>query len=167
MNNPTNLIKKITCVISVFTTTCVLMLAMPINAMQSQQLDRDQWLKARFGTQHEKLIPIVAVADMYFSCQQQKAPDESLTIKGLITEVDKNTLAEQLMECLDGASPKSDIALNYGLSGCFHEQLADLPIADREQKMQLVGKAIASLSRAERQKSFTQCVTDQAINYLQ
>lgn len=137
----------------------------PVNAEQSQQLNMDQWLKARFGAQHEKLIPIVAVADMYFSCQQQK-PDSNLTIKALITQTDRNELAEKLMECLGDETPKSDLALNYGLAGCFHEQLSTLPEEERQQKMRLVTKAIASLSRAERQRSFTQCVTNQAINYL-
>ncbi len=141
--------------------------SMPIYAQASQSLDMDQWLKARFGVQHEKLIPIVAVADMYFSCQQQKQADSNLTIKGLITKVDRNVLAENLIECLAGVSAKSDIALNYGLKGCFHEQLSNLSLKDKQQKMALVTKAIASLSRAERQKSFTQCVTEQAINYLQ
>jgi hypothetical protein len=70
------------------------------------------------------------------------------------------------MSCLKGKSVKSDIALNYGLTGCFHEQLAELSAQEKQQKMQLVSKAIAALSREERQKSFTQCVTDQAITYL-
>lgn len=139
----------------------------PVYAEQSQQWDKDKWLKERFGVQHEKLIPIVAVADMYFSCQLEKTANSQVTVKALITEVDKTELAQRLLACLEGASPKSDIALNYGLLGCFHEQLADLPASDRQQKMKLVQQAIASLSREERQKSFTQCVTDQAINYLQ
>ncbi|MGB1262834.1 MAG: hypothetical protein ACPG52_08000 [Cognaticolwellia sp.] len=138
----------------------------PLYAQQSQTLDTNQWLKARFGAQHQALIPIVAVADMLYSCQKKKQVDDSVTIKSLITELDKNTLAQQLMTCLNGASPKSDIALNYGLEGCFHEQLAGLSATEKQQKMRLVTKAIASLSRAERQKSFTQCVTDQAISYL-
>lgn len=137
------------------------------SAENSQQLTHDQWLKLRFGAQHEKLIPIVAVADMYFSCRMQKDANTALTIKALITEIDRSVLAENLMVCLDGESPKSDVALNYGLMGCFHEQLAQLSAKEKQQKMQLVSKAIASLSREERQKSFTQCVTDQAINYLQ
>lgn len=159
------LIMKNTGVSTMLTCMC-LAFSMPMCAQTSQQLNMDQWLKDRFGAQHEKLIPIVAVADMYFSCQQQKQTDSSLTIKVLITKVDRNVLAENLIECLAGASAKSDIALNYGLMGCFHEQLSDLSAEDKQQKMALVTKAVASLSRAERQKSFTQCVTEQAINYL-
>jgi hypothetical protein len=161
----TALIMKNTAVSSMLMCAC-LAFSMPIYAQVSQQLNMDQWLKARFGAQHEKLMPIVAVADMYFSCQQQKQADSSLTIKALITKVDRNVLAENLIECLAGASAKSDTALNYGLIGCFHEQLSDLSVEDKQQKMVLVTKAIASLSRAERQKSFTQCVTEQSINYL-
>lgn len=126
-----------------------------------------QWLKARFGAQHEKLIPIVAVADMYFSCNQVRQVEKNAhPIKHLITRVDKNVLAEQLHKCLAGESPKSDIALNYGLKGCFYEQFASLAPQEKQVKMRLVNKAITALSRAERQKSFTQCVTDQAITYL-
>ena len=136
------------------------------NAEQVQQLDMDNWLKARFSTQHEKLIPIVAVADMYFSCQQQKQVDDKVTIKALITQVDKNDLAVKLIECLDGENPKSDTALNYGLTACFHEQFLNLSETEKKQKMTLVAKTIATLSRQERQKSFTKCVTDQAISYL-
>lgn len=139
---------------------------MPLRAEQNQTLDMDQWLKTRFGAQHEALIPIVSVADMLYTCQQQKQIGQNLTIKALITQVDKNSLAEQLITCLAGASPKSDIALNYGLKGCFYEQLSDLSAEDRQQKMRVVTQSIATLSRIERQKSFTQCVTDQAIQYL-
>jgi hypothetical protein len=136
-------------------------------AQSSQQLSHEQWLKARFGAQHEQLVPIVAVADIYFSCNNARENSQpSLSIKALITTLDKNTLAEKLMSCLKGKSVKSDIALNYGLTGCFHEQLAELSAQEKQQKMQLVSKAIAALSREERQKSFTQCVTDQAITYL-
>tara|TARA_R110000744_G_scaffold60565_11_gene125501 strand:+ start:22180 stop:22680 length:501 start_codon:yes stop_codon:yes gene_type:complete len=141
-------------------------LSTPLHATQSQSLDMNQWLKARFGAQHEALIPIVAVADMLYSCQQQKQTGENLTIKAMITQLDKNTLAEKLISCLGGESPKSDTALNYGLKGCFHEQLLHLSVDEKQQKMRLVTETIEGLSRSERQKSFTQCVTDQAIHYL-
>ncbi|UUO23952.1 hypothetical protein FGD67_12490 [Colwellia sp. M166] len=137
-----------------------------LHAEQSQTLDRDQWLKARFGAQHDALIPIVAVADMLYGCQQTKHADNSVNIKSLITQLDKNNLAEKLIACLAGESLKSDEALNYGLTGCFNEQFAHLPLAEKQQKMALVSKAINGLSRVERQKSFTQCVTEQAIHYL-
>jgi hypothetical protein len=153
-----------TLLVAVFLT---LGLSMPVSAEQSQSLDMDKWLKARFGAQHEKLIPIVAVADMYFSCQKQKHVDEQLTVKALVTQIDRNTLAEKLIDCLAGVSLKSDVALNYGLLACFQEQLSDLSAEDKKQKMKLVTKAISSLSRAERQQSFTKCVTEQAIDYLQ
>ena len=139
--------------------------SMPLLA-EEQTLEANKWLKARFGEQHQALIPIVAVADMVYSCQQDNKIDNSLTIKALITQLDRNALAEKLISCLAGESAKSDLALNYGLKGCFHEQLADLSLEERQQKMSLVTKAITALSRSERQKSFTQCVTEQAIHYL-
>jgi hypothetical protein len=61
---------------------------------------------------------------------------------------------------------KSDVALNFGLFGCFQAQLAHLPKAERDQKMILVKQAVSSLSHSERKKSFTQCVTEQSIHYL-
>lgn len=132
-----------------------------------EQEKHDQWLKNKFSTKHEKLIPIVAVADMFFSCNQERKVDPAeYQVKFLITVMDKNTLAEKLDQCLGEDSIASDIALNFGLHGCFYEQLANLPDIERQQKMTLVNKAILSLSREDRQKSLTQCITDQAIEYL-
>ena len=151
---------------SYFVSLLVILFSSGLYAEQSQTVDRDQWLKARFGAQHDALIPIVAVADMLYGCQQIKHADNSVKIKSLITQLDKNSLAEKLIACLAGESPKSDEALNYGLTGCFNEQFAHLPLAEKKQKMVLVAKAVNGLSRVERQKSFTQCVTDQSISYL-
>lgn len=139
---------------------------MPLRAEQKQSPEIEQGLKARFNEQHQALIPIVAVADMLYSCQQDKQIAQSFSIKYLVTKLDKNTLAEKLITCLAGKSPKSDIALNYGLKGCFSEQFSNLTNEERQQKMRLVAQAITELARSERQKSFTQCVTDQAITYL-
>lgn len=144
----------------------IFMFSTPLQATQSQTLDRNQWLKARFGAQHEALIPVVAVADMLFGCQQKKQINENLTIKALITQLDRDILAEKLITCLAGESLKSDVSLNYGLKGCFYEQFSHLSVAQRQEKMGLVSKSIDGLSRSERQKSFTKCVTDQAIKYL-
>lgn len=142
-------------------------ISLPSYAEQSEISDEmSQWLKSRFSAQHETLTPIVAVADMLYGCQQEKSLGQSMAVKNLITTLDKNTLAEQLITCLAGVSLQSDTALNYGLKGCFHEQLAELSEVEQQQKMRLVTKAIAALSRSERQKSFTQCVTEQAIHYL-
>jgi len=127
----------------------------------------EQWLKDKFSTQHQQLIPIVAVADMFFSCNKERKTDPiDYQLKELISVMDKDVLAEKLNRCLANDLIKSEVALNFGLLGCFHEQLATLPTQERQQKMQLVKQAITSLSRAERQKSFTHCVTDQAISYL-
>jgi len=127
----------------------------------------NQWLKERFSEQHQELIPIVGVADMFFSCNKVRKTDPlTYQVNELVTVMDKSTLAEKLSQCLADDSIKSEVALNFGLLGCFHEQLADLPNEEKQQKMKLVVQAIASLSRTERQTSFTQCVTDQAISYL-
>ena len=129
--------------------------------------EHKKWLKDKFSVQHEKLIPIVAVADMFFACNQVRKTDgNDYQVTDLVTKVSRNELAEKLSACLNGEQPNSDTALNFGLIGCFHEQLKELPEEDRKVKQKLVKQAIARLSKAERQKSFTQCVTDQAIGYL-
>ncbi|MDT0604046.1 MULTISPECIES: hypothetical protein [Thalassotalea] len=129
--------------------------------------EHKKWLKDKFSMQHEKLIPIVAVADIFFACNQARKTDKvNYQITDLVTKVSRNELAEKLSTCLNGELPNSETALNFGLVGCFHEQLKDLPEADRKVKTKLVKQAIARLSKPERQTSFTQCVTDQAIGYL-
>ncbi|GLX78819.1 hypothetical protein tinsulaeT_21590 [Thalassotalea insulae] len=129
--------------------------------------EHQQWLKDKFSAQHEKLIPIVAVADMYFACHKAREKDQKqYQVGSLITQMDKNELALRLSDCLNGEAPNSDTALNFGLIGCFHEQLKQLPAEDRAVKQKLVRQAIAKLSKPERQQSFTQCVTDQAVGYL-
>ena len=138
------------------------------NTATESNATHNAWLKQRFAEQHEKLIPVVAVADMFFSCNQVRKVDKrDYLLTELITVMDKNVLAEKLSLCLGEDKMHSDIALNFGLLGCFHQQLAHLPAKERKQKMKLVKQAIASLSLDERKKSFTQCVTEQAIHYLQ
>ena len=130
--------------------------------------EHNSWLKKQFSEQHQSLIPIVAVADMLYSCnKERKIAPVNYKLNDLITNMDKNRLAEKLIVCLGVDGMQSEIALNFGLLGCFNEQLAHLPEVERQQKMILVRKAILSLSRSERKKSFTQCVTQQAIHYLQ
>ncbi|QOL26579.1 hypothetical protein LP316_04570 [Thalassotalea sp. LPB0316] len=125
------------------------------------------WLRDKFANQHEQLIPVVAVADMFFACNKAKKMEPvPYRVKDLITVMDRDQLAEKLIECLGDNDIQSDTAINFGLEGCFYEQLADKPQDERDEKMKLVKRAIASLSREERQKSLTQCVTDQAIDYL-
>ena len=135
----------------------------------AQEIDKShqQWLKNQFSEKHQKLIPIVAVADMYFSCNEIRKVDPiSLSLSDLVTKKNKNELADKLILCLGNDEIKSDQALNFGLLGCFHQQLSGLDEEDRKIKMILVNKAILSLSREERQQSFTRCVNAQAINYL-
>jgi len=135
----------------------------------AQQIDssHQQWLNDQFSEQHQKLIPIVAVADMYFSCNEVRKVDPiSLPLEDLVTKKNKNELANKLIRCLGDDEIQSDQALNFGLLGCFHQQLSGLAEEERKIKILLVSKAILSLSREERQQSFTRCVNAQAINYL-
>jgi ABC-type thiamine transport system substrate-binding protein len=127
----------------------------------------NEWLKKRFSKQHQQLIPVVAVADIFFSCNKARQTDNTdYTLDFLINQMDKNTLAEKLTSCLGVDTMQSDVALNFGLFGCFHEQLSHLPKIEREQKMTLVKQAVSLLSHEERKKSFSQCVTEQSIHYL-
>jgi len=145
-----------------------------VQAQSSEAIDNnsttkhDTWLKQQFSEQHQKLIPIVAVADMLYSCNiVRKVEPVNYKLNDLILNMDKKRLAEKLATCLGDDGVQSEVALNFGLLGCFHDQLAHLPEAERHQKEALVEKAILSLSHGERKKSFTQCVTEQAIHYLQ
>ena len=134
---------------------------------EKSEKEHNDWLKKRFSEQHQQLIPLVAVADIFYSCNKARQVDKvDYTLTYLVTEMDKNVLAEKLHTCLAGDSMQSDVALNFGLFACFEQQLAHLPVAEQEEKMQLVRKAVASISHQERKKSFTQCVTEQSIHYL-
>jgi len=148
----------------------LLMVSLSYVASAEQQMldpEYNQWLKDEFGAVHQALIPVVTVADIFYSCNVKRNIDKNnYSIKQLVLQMDRDLLAEKLSLCLADNSINSDVAINYGLQGCFQDQLADLPEAERKQKMKLVLRAIASLSKEERLKSLTQCVTDQAINYL-
>ncbi|PCI58175.1 MAG: hypothetical protein COB45_00945 [Gammaproteobacteria bacterium] len=126
------------------------------------------WLKQRFSEQHQKLIPVIAVADMFYACNiERKIYPVTYSFTDLILIMDKKRLAEKLALCLGDDAVQSEVAINFGLLGCFHQQLVHLSTVERQQKMRLVKSAIHALSKNERKKSFTQCVTEQAINYLQ
>lgn len=148
-----------------------LALSFPITAKAQEktpeQLEHDKWLKLRFSEQHKKLIPIVAVADMFFACAKAKnSGTANYKVNELVDNMDRALLAEKLSICLAGTSMQSDIALNFGLYGCFYEQLDHLSKGEKQEKMQIVTASISSLSREDRQKSFSRCVTSQAISYL-
>jgi len=129
--------------------------------------EHNTWLKEKFSEQHNQLIPIVAVADIFITCyKQRKIGTEKYQLKQLILEMNKDLLAQKLSSCLGDDTVHSDIAINFGLLGCFSDQLSHLSKVEQMQKLKLVKKAIASLSSSERKKSFTQCVTEQAIHYL-
>lgn len=137
----------------------------PVDSSPTNDSDKthNEWLTNRFSKLHQQLIPIVAVVDMFFSCNQARKTDQGdYKLKHLIIDMDKNTLAEKLAHCLGDDTIQSDVALNFGLFGCFHQQLAHLPKAEREQKILLVKQVMSSLSHEERKKA----VTQQSIHYL-
>lgn len=130
--------------------------------------EHNAWLKKKFGEQHKKIIPVVAVADIFYACNIERKVDLiDYQLNELILKMDRNRLSQKLALCLGDETIQSDVAINFGLLGCFHEQLAHLPKVERQQKMLLVKSAIHALSSNERKKNFTQCVTEQAIHYLQ
>ena len=125
------------------------------------------WLMKEFAPKHQALIPKVAVADMFYGCNLARKIDPiPYQLAQIIEQMDKGLLAEKLTACLGEETPQSDTALNFGLVGCFTDQFAELNDADRQKKMALVENAISRLSREQRQKSFTKCVTEQAIKYI-
>jgi hypothetical protein len=157
----------------------ILLFILPVSFLSAQAFSNDlkqeqvssehnAWLKNKFSQQHEKLIPIVAVADMFYACNKARKSDiNDYSLSELVLKLDKNRLAEKLAICLGDDTMQSDIALNFGLLGCFSGQLAHFSGAERKKKMAVVESAILSLPRSERKKSFTQCVTEQAIHYLE
>jgi hypothetical protein len=129
--------------------------------------EHNAWLKQRFTEQHQKLIPVIAVADIFYACNMKRKVEViDYQFSDLILIMDKNLLAQKLALCLGDDTIQSEIAVNFGLTGCFYEQLAYLPTDEHKQNMLLVKKGIKSLSIRERKKSFTLCVTEQAIHYL-
>lgn len=136
--------------------------------VDKQQQAHNNWLKEQFSAQHQQLIPVVAVADMFYGCNKERKVDPiQYHISELVLKMDRSTLADKLSTCLAGDTLQSDIALNFGLYGCFNEQFSEMKPTEKKQKMKLVRQAINSLSREERKKSLTKCVTSQAIRYLQ
>jgi hypothetical protein len=139
-----------------------------LNKDKESAQEHNAWLKDKFSEQHQKLIPVVAVADIFYACNIERKVDPiDYQLDDLVLTMDKNRLAQKLALCLGDDTIQSEVAINFGLLGCFHEQLAHLPVVERQQKMLLVKNAIHSLSSSESKKSFTQCVTEQAIHYLE
>ncbi len=138
-------------------------------SLASTQIEsnNDQALKNRFAQQHQAMIPIVAVADMFFACNRQRHSENyDYQLDELVTKMDKGELAQKLDNCLAGESLKSDVALNFGLIGCFHAQMTKLDQKSYDEKMGQLELLLVQLPREERQKTFTKCVTEQAIYYL-
>lgn len=147
---------------------CLLSFTAGVSAEQQLSAKHKEWLKNEFAAKHEAITPKVAVADMFYGCNLVRKIDPiPYQIPQIIKQMDKGLLAEKLSVCLDGETPQSDNALNFGLVGCFTDQLSKLPKKERAEKLQLVNGAIKRLSREERQRTFTKCVTEQAIKYIQ
>ena len=123
----------------------------------------DEMIK-QFSLLHEQLMPKVAVADMFYGCNLSQ--EEQFNFKELIIDMDKDLLASKLIACLGEDNIASDAALNFGIKACFIDQLSNLEKSDQQKQLSQVNDAIAELPRAERQKSFTQCVNNQTLKYL-
>jgi len=167
-----NFLRKTMTIYKVFGSV-VLMLIVNFNVLSAetnlpaQLTEHQQWLKDKFNDQHTKLIPKVAVADVFFACNNDKNNTYGkYSLSTLITTTHKDILAEKANHCLAGEAISSNIAINYGLLGCFQDQFKNLPENERESKLNQVKTAFKTLSKAERQKSFTKCVINQSITYL-
>lgn len=137
-------------------------------AQEKMSDEHKQWLKNEFSVKHQAVMPKVAVADMFYGCNLVRKTDPiPYQLPQIIKQMDKGLLAEKLNTCLDGETPQSENALNYGLVGCFTDQFSALSPKEKTEKMALVEGAIKRLSREQRQRSFTKCVTEQAIKYIQ
>lgn len=138
-----------------------------VSTQAAEDKAHEQWLKDKFSQQHQDIIPKVAVADMFYGCNSERKSDPiPYQIKDLVTRMDKTLLAEKLSNCLAQDSVTSEVALDFGLFACFHEQFSTLKPGEKAEKLARVKTLLTSLSKAEKHKSFTKCVTSQAINYL-
>jgi hypothetical protein len=127
----------------------------------------NQWLTDQFEEKHQNLMPFVAVADMFWACNKQRQSSaEQYSLKYLVNVMDKNILARKLATCLDDDEIKSETALNFGLLACFSEQLKALPEKVQAEKIKIVEDSFLGLSYEQRQKSFTKCISEQAMEYL-
>ena len=133
---------------------------------QKEDLSTDTFKKDLIA-RHQAMIPVVAVADMFFACNRQRHSEKfDFQIDDLVKKMPRNTLAEKLSACLATDKLQSDVALNYGLTGCFHSQMKNLDQKKYDIKMKKLAALLTKLPRSERQKSFTKCVSKQAIYYL-
>ncbi|TKB46305.1 hypothetical protein [Thalassotalea mangrovi] len=128
-----------------------------------------QELVQNFTEIHQNMMAKVAVADMLFGCKLEKQEVEASgsELQTYIVDTDRNSLAEQLMACIGEENIGSEMALNFGIIGCFSDQTRHLEQQEQQQKMTQVADAMKVISKEERQKSFTQCVNNQALQYLQ
>jgi hypothetical protein len=146
------------------TALLTLLIFSPLSAFAQVNQSSDEALKQRFNEKHNALIPVVAVADIFFACNRQRHTDDyDHQIADLVNKMDRNTLANKLSDCLAGESLKSDIALNFGLIGCFHSQMSGLNQKKYDEKMGQLELLLLKLPRAERQKTLTKCVSEQAL----
>ncbi|WOH36061.1 hypothetical protein RI844_11835 [Thalassotalea fonticola] len=134
-------------------------------ATQTKPVNPDDMVK-QFSELHQQLMPIVAVADMFYGCHLNKPQQQQYTLEFLINDMDKDLLATNLSDCLGEDNLASDNALNYGIKACFSDQMSHLPESEQQQNLEQVDTVLAQLPRAERQKSFTQCVNNQTLKYL-
>lgn len=133
-------------------------------ASQTKPVNPDEMVK-QFSEMHQQLMPIVAVADMFYGCHLNK-PQQQYSLFFLINDMDRDLLATKLSECLGEENLASDNALNYGIKACFSDQMSHLPENEQQKNIEQVETVLTQLPRAERQKSFTQCVNNQTLKYL-
>jgi hypothetical protein len=116
---------------------------------------------------HQQLMTVVAVADIYFGCQQANpAQHQSYPHSELISKINPNALAEKLEACLNTMPLKSEKAIEYGLIGCISDQVKGLAEEKQQQHLAKLKALLSKLTIAEKQKNFTKCVNDQALEYL-
>ena len=144
----------------------IFLLSSFVNASE-QTANNAEGGKTKFFETHSELLPVVTVADMFFGCNlERKIDNKPYLIKELVTVMSREELSQKLITCLGTDGIKSSKAMDFGLVGCFHDQLLHLPIAEQKSKMALVLKAIQHLSLEEKQQSLTRCINEQTIHYI-
>ncbi len=129
------------------------------------QLQSPEALVASFEKMHQELMPVVAVADMFYGCNKA-AGGEDYSFETLINDMDKEQLATKLTTCLGSDSLASDEALDFGIMACFADMVSDMEEAEQTTRLNQVREVLKELPREQRQSNFTQCVNNQTLKYL-
>lgn len=130
--------------------------------------EHEKWLKEQFAEKHQRLMPKVLVANIYYGCNLvKKLEPVTFPVEHLVKRINKTELAEKLENCLGEQNVQSEKATNYGLVACFSDQFSVLPKTEQKKRLAQVKAALTTLPTDEKHRSFIKCTTEQTIQYIE